>query len=71
MPIKFVPQSDDPYLRKEADMSLAKFGHINFLLDQINSETLYVDNAAAIAGGLVKGDFYQNSVTRAIHVVHD
>ena len=60
MPIKFVPQSDDPYLRKEADMSLAKFGHINFLLGQINNNA-HATNAAAITAGLQPGDFYHTA----------
>ena len=60
MPKKFIPQSNDPYLRKDADMHLAKFGHINFLLDQINNNE-HVDNAAAKAAGLQDGDFYHTA----------
>ena len=30
---KFVPLSPDPYLNTDADMSLAKFGHINSIVD--------------------------------------
>lgn len=29
---KFFPKSDDPFLKKEEDMALAKFGHLNYLL---------------------------------------
>jgi hypothetical protein len=34
----FIPQSPDPYLRDEAAMSLAKFGHINSLVGDINTK---------------------------------
>lgn len=37
---KFVPLSPDPYLVNDPDMSLAKFGHLNTLVDYVNS-TLY------------------------------
>ena len=41
----FIPQSPDPYLRDEAAMSLAKFGHINSLVGDINTKiTGSVDN---------------------------
>ena len=57
---KFIPQSPDPYLNKDADMSLAKFGHINAMLLLINAakDNVYTDNIAALAGGLVEGDVY-------------
>ena len=29
---KFIPQSPDPYIKKEADMGLAKFGHLNAIV---------------------------------------
>ncbi len=60
MPKKFIPQSNDPYLRNDEDMHLAKFGHINFLLNQINNNE-HVDNAAAKAAGLKDGDFYHTA----------
>tara|TARA_R110002020_G_scaffold115034_1_gene264548 strand:- start:414 stop:638 length:225 start_codon:yes stop_codon:yes gene_type:complete len=60
MPLQFIPQSDDPFLTTEAAMSLAKFGHINFLLSQLN-DNLFADNAAAIAGGLQPGDLYRSN----------
>jgi hypothetical protein len=41
----FIPQSPDPYLTNEAAMSLAKFGHINSLVGDINTKiTGSVDN---------------------------
>lgn len=60
MPEKFIPQSPDPYLNQDANASLVKFGHLNFLLDQCNNN-VYANNTAAKAGGLKKGDFYRNS----------
>ena len=33
---KFVPLSPDPYLNEGADMSLAKFGHLNTIVDYLN-----------------------------------
>lgn len=34
---KFKPQSPDPFLKKDADMSLAKFGHLNAIVDEITT----------------------------------
>lgn len=60
MPQQFIPQSPDSFLKKEADMSLVKFGHLNFLLDQLNNN-VYSDNEEALEAGLKVGDFYRNS----------
>ena len=60
MPKQFIPQSPDPYLNNEAEMSLIKFGHMNFILEQCN-KNVYANNAAAITGGLSAGDFYRTS----------
>jgi len=68
MPKQFIPQSPDKYLTKETEMSLVKFGHINFLLDQCNNN-VYANNAAALAGGLEAGDFYRTS-TGQIFIVY-
>lgn len=67
MPKKFIPESNDPYLRKDEDMHLAKFGHINFLLNQINSN-VYADDATAKAAGLKEGDLYRTA-TGSVQVV--
>lgn len=40
----FIPQSPDPYLKDSADMSLAKFGHINSLVGDINTKITGVAN---------------------------
>lgn len=57
---KFIPQSPDPYLNEDADMSLAKFGHLNALLYLVNAakNNVFVDNAAAVAAGAEVGDIY-------------
>lgn len=34
---KFVPQSPDKFLKKEADMTVARFGHINAIVDEQNT----------------------------------
>jgi hypothetical protein len=39
MLVKFVPQSPDPFLQTGDDMSLAKFGHLNELVKEINALT--------------------------------
>jgi hypothetical protein len=54
--VKFVAVSPDPYLKTENDMAPAKFGHLNALLANVRRE--FVDNAAAIAGGLKYGELY-------------
>ena len=69
MPEKFEILSPDPYLLENEDMGLAKFGHINYLLKQLN-DNVYANNAAAKTAGLKKGDLYRTS-TGAVHVVYD
>lgn len=56
MPVKFVPMSPDPYLKKDEDMTLAKFGHLNRLL--MDAQREYADNATAIEAGLKAGELY-------------
>jgi hypothetical protein len=74
---KFVPQSPDPFLNQDADMSLAKFGHINAIVDELNTtnntiasakNNVYANNVAALAGGLSTGDFYRTA-TGEIRIV--
>lgn len=74
----FVPQSPDPFLKKDSDMSLAKFGHINAIVDELNvlnnalyqmRNNIYANNATAIANGLVPGDFFRTTAG-VLHVVH-
>lgn len=60
MPQKFIPQSPDPYLNNETEMSLIKFGHLNFILDQCNKNE-FANNNDALENGLKKGDFYHNA----------
>lgn len=35
---KFFPTSNDPFLVNQEDMALAKFGHLNALVDELNSK---------------------------------
>lgn len=67
---EFIPVSPDALLKKEADMTLAKFGHLNKLVDVINTITknVYADNTAALAGGLEVGTFY-STATGEVRVV--
>ena len=37
---KFFPTSNDPFLLADADMALAKFGHLNSLINYVNSEEI-------------------------------
>lgn len=64
---KFIPKSPDKFLKKDADATLARFGHLNELVNKLNqaAENVYADNAAALAGGLVAGDFYSTDGTAA------
>jgi len=67
---KFVPKSPDKFLRKDADMSLAKFGHINELVRKFNEirDNVYANNAAALAAGLEVGTLY-STATGEVRVV--
>lgn len=60
---KFIPKSPDKFLKKDADATLARFGHLNELVNVINqiTENVYADNAAAVAGGLSVGDLYSTA----------
>jgi len=64
---KFIPSSPDKFLKKDADATLARFGHLNELVNKLNQavENVYADNAAALAGGLAPGDFYSTDGTGA------
>jgi hypothetical protein len=66
MPVKFIPESPDPYLNSGEDMSPAKFGHLNEILRMTQRE--YADDAAAIAAGLKVGELYSRP-SGAVHVV--
>lgn len=67
---KFVPKSPDKFLRKDADMALAKFGHINELVRKFNEirDNVYANNAAALAAGLEVGTLY-STATGEVRVV--
>jgi hypothetical protein len=67
---KFIPQSPDPYLNEDADMHLAKFGHLNAMLLLVNAakNNVYADNTAALAGGLEVGDVY-STATGEVRIV--
>ena len=43
---KFFPTSNDPFLLADADMALAKFGHLNSLIDYVNQIGLGTVNTA-------------------------
>ncbi len=66
MPVKFIPESPDTFLKTGADMAPAKFGHLNEILRMTQRE--YADDAAAIAAGLKVGELYSRP-SGAVHVV--
>ena len=38
MPLeKFIPLSPDPYITQDSDMKLAQFGHLNTIVDYLNT----------------------------------
>lgn len=64
-------QSFNKYYRKnDGNATLARVGHVNYLLDLINqiTENVYADNAAALAAGLEVGALY-STATGAVRVV--
>jgi len=48
---KFNPKSPDSFLKKGADMSLAKFGHLNAIIDNINTPTTISGSGATVTLG--------------------
>lgn len=67
---KFILLSPDPYLKKDADAALAKFGHLNAMLDMINAakNNVYANNATALLGGLEVGTMY-STATGEVRIV--
>jgi hypothetical protein len=52
---KFVPSSPDLFLNDDPDMSLAKFGHINAIVNEVNKvtgNTAVVTQTTAITSGV-------------------
>lgn len=66
MPVKFKPESPDPYLKSGEDMTPAKFGHLNEILRMTQRE--YADDTAAKAAGLKVGELYSRP-SGSVHVV--
>jgi hypothetical protein len=63
---KFFPTSPDLNIREESDMTLAKFGHLNTLIDNLNSifiltptafNPLFTDASATTAGAVATGSY--------------
>lgn len=50
---KFFPKSPDAALKKGYDMSLAKFGHLNILVDAINAITTKETNYPLSIAGMI------------------
>ena len=50
---KFFPTSNDPFLLADADMALAKFGHLNSLIDYVNQIGFGTANTATAAVSLL------------------
>jgi len=50
---KFFPTSNDPFLLAQEDMALAKFGHLNSLIDYVNQIGLATVNTATAAVSLL------------------
>lgn len=66
MATKFTPQSPDPNMRTGADMTPAKFGHLNKILSM--TQRVYADNATALEAGLKIGELYSR-VDGSVYVV--
>ena len=63
---KFFPTSPDLNIREESDMTLAKFGHLNTLIDKLNSifiltptafNPLFTDASGTLAGVTATGSY--------------
>jgi hypothetical protein len=54
----FIPQSPDPFLQKDADMSPAKFGHINAIVEALT----VVENSVLPGGNLTVATLIANDV---------
>jgi len=81
---KFKPDSPDNNLKKPVDMTLARFGHLNKVVEEVNAATamasataavlaaaatnVYADNADALLGGLSVGTMY-STATGEVRIV--
>ena len=54
----FIPKSPDPYIKKDADMTPAKFGHLNHLIDML---CCISDTVAGLVAGTVQSIVYCGS----------
>jgi len=59
----FRPLSPDPFLKKDADMALAKFGHLNHIIDMLCCISDTVAALGAILSGTATLDF-PNTLTQ-------
>lgn len=62
----FTPKSPDPFIKKDADMSIAKFGHLNAIVNELNQFHLNQTIAAFAGGGQISG----TSLITGINVVN-
>lgn len=71
----FKPQSPDPFIKKDADMALAKFGHLNAIVNELNQFHLnqtvaaYAGGGQALATHLISGINIINTTTNGDSVV--
>ncbi len=63
---EFTPKSPDPSIITQADQGLAKFGHINIIVDYLTNRPIYANNAAAVAAGLQPGQLFVLTATKAL-----
>lgn len=63
---EFLPKSPDPRILTQADQTLARFGHLNTLIRELNSLPVYLSNADAITAGLKPGELFVLSSTKAV-----
>lgn len=57
---RFYPQSPDPYIKVDGDQELAKFGHLNVLVDVFTSWASTATSLIATAAGLAISAAYNS-----------
>ncbi len=64
-----VPNSPDPNIVVDTDLTAAKLGDVNYIIRAIKTAPVYVDNAAALLAGLLPGDIYLTTATNSLSIV--
>jgi len=65
---KFFPTSNDPFLLTDADMALAKFGHLNDIVDAYNTLDTAVTAISSVTGELKANTITESTIGAGVKI---